>query len=190
VAAGVKLWTNDHLRRALPYDEQQVVLKQQAQEEAVLAKRRENSLGIMMAVTKAKNAAIKLRRRSSAASNAAAAKSAAVSAKENASMQRCASAIMTQSVDHTAVVPNCPSEMPKACYPEFQSLYALGFTAYFKGQWDEARQHLLACAAIDPDDVPTQVLLDVMEKRGGKWDDKHWVTELGADGSGRALTAK
>ena len=97
---------------------------------------------------------------------------------------------MKETIDHSALVPNCPSEMPKASAPEFQRLYALGFAAYFKGQWDQAQKHLQACVSLDPDDVPTQVLLDVMVKMGGVWNDKHWVTESGADGSGRALTAK
>jgi hypothetical protein len=189
VAAGVNLWTNDHLRRALPFDAQQAVLKRQAEEAAALDARRKGSVNQLMGVMKAKNVALKLRRRSSAANTAGAAKAAVAVTRERTAMRR-ASATMAESFDHSAVVPNCPSEMPKACGAEFQRLYALGFAAYFKGQWDEAKTNLKACAAIDQDDVPTQVLLDVMEKRGGVWNDKHWVTEPGADGSGRALTAK
>merc|ERR1711871_1218690 len=79
--------------------------------------------------------------------------------------------------------------LPPRATQEFQDLYREGFDAYFQGEWPKAKELMDKCAAMDPGDVPTQVILKQMSDRGNTWKD-YWVTKQGEIGSGRALTSK
>merc|ERR1711871_1123390 len=79
--------------------------------------------------------------------------------------------------------------LPPRASKEFQDLYREGFDAYFQGEWPKAKELMDKCAAMDPGDVPTQVILKQMSDRGNTWKD-YWVTKQGEIGSGRALTSK
>jgi len=81
------------------------------------------------------------------------------------------------------------SSLPKCSDPKFQELYKTGFEHYFKGEWPQAKDLMSQCVAIDPKDVPAQVILEQMADRGDTWKD-YWKTEYGVPGSGRALTSK
>ena len=53
---------------------------------------------------------------------------------------------------------------PPSTSHEYRAIYAIAVESYLDGHWDEARQQLLCCKNMVPEDAAADVLMTVMRK--------------------------